>query len=131
MVPPQQYKDTRHEVTKIYEELRIIAGTYKIPVWTASQSNRGSLSKRLVKMEDIAEAFTKAAIADLIIGLCQTEDEKDEKIMRLFVAKSRMSSTNPIVTVIADPDRMIVKGYKDDREDIGDRIHNIKQKKSL
>lgn len=127
MIPPQHYKDTRHEVAKIYEELRIIAGEYNIPVWTASQSNRASLSKRVVKMDDIAEAFSKANIADLIIALCQTEDEKQSKTMRLFVAKTRMTSTNPIVSVIADPDRMIIKAYKDyDTVDITAE-HRIKQ----
>lgn len=129
MVPPQHYKDTRHEVSRIYEELRIIAGAYNIPVWTASQSNRASLSKRIIKMEDIAEAFTKAAIADLILGLSQTDDEKQEKRMRIYVAKSRMSSLNPIVNVIADPDRMRMCSFKasdDVDESLERRLHSVR-----
>lgn len=132
MIPPQQYKDTRHEATKIYEELRIIAGAYNIPVWTASQSNRASLNKRIIKMDDIAEAFTKAAIADLILGLCQTDDEKQEKRMRIFVAKSRMSSLNPIVNVVADPDRMLMRSFHSFNgiaEGMERKIHAIRQSK--
>lgn len=90
MIPPQKYRDTRHEITKIYEELRILAGYFEIPVWTASQGNRVSLSKRTIDMRDIAEAFAKANIADLIIAICQTEEEKMEKEMRLYIAKTRM-----------------------------------------
>lgn len=109
MIPPQKYKDTRHEVTKIYEELRILAGHFDIPVWTASQGNRVSLSKRTIDMRDIAEAFAKANIADLIIAICQTEEEKQEKEMRLYIAKTRMNETNPTVPVVADLKRMLMR----------------------
>ena len=112
MVPPQNYKDSRHEVTKIFEELRILAGHHRIPVWTASQANRASLARRIIGLESIAEAFAKANIADLVLALCQTEDEKEEKDMRIFVAKSRMGSTNPIIPVMCDPDRMILKARR-------------------
>lgn len=124
MIPPQQYKDTRHEVTKIYEELRIIAGEFNIPVWTASQANRGSLDKRVVGIGDIAEAFNKAAIADLVLALCQTPEEKEEKEMRIHVAATRMGSTNPVFPVMADPDRMLMKGIREkgtDESDSSDR----------
>lgn len=109
MVPPQKYKDTRHEVAKIYEELRIIAGYFNVPVWTASQGNRVSLSKRTIDMRDIAEAFAKANVADIIIAVCQTEEEKMEKEMRLYVAKTRMGETNPTIPVVADLKRMLMR----------------------
>lgn len=109
MIPPQKYRDTRHEITKIYEELRILAGYFEIPVWTASQGNRVSLSKRTIDMRDIAEAFAKANIADLIIAICQTEEEKMEKEMRLYIAKTRMGETNPTIAVVADLKRMLMR----------------------
>lgn len=109
MIPPQKYRDTRHEITKIYEELRILAGYFEIPVWTASQGNRVSLSKRTIDMRDIAEAFAKANIADLIIAICQTEEEKMEKEMRLYIAKTRMGETNPTIPVVADLRRMLMR----------------------
>lgn len=130
MIPPEHYKDTRHEISKIYEELRIIAGAYNIPLWTASQTNRAALNKRVIKMDDIAEAFSKANIADLILALCQTDDEKSDKVMRIFVAKTRMSSINPLVEVIADPDRMIMKALRDTSNEleIGKKLHQIREK---
>lgn len=132
MVPPQNYKDSRHEVTKIFEELRILAGHYKIPVWTASQANRASLSRRIIGLESIAEAFAKANIADLVLALCQTEDEKDEKDMRIFVAKSRMGSTNPVIPVMCDPDRMILKARRSwDAGDTSSRSRTDAIKRSL
>jgi len=117
MIPPSRYRDTRHEVTKIYEELRILAGFYDIPVWTASQGNRVSLMKPKITMVDIAESFAKANIADLIIALCQTEEEKYEKEMRLYIAKTRMGETNPTINVIADLKRMVMRSPNNyDRE---------------
>lgn len=108
MTPPNKYADTRHELNKIYQELRILAGAFKVPVWTASQGNRQSVNKRKVDMDDIAEAFGKAGIADIVISLSQTEDEKYEKEMRLFVAGNRIGPGNPVVRVSFDTDRMYI-----------------------
>jgi replicative DNA helicase len=103
------YKESRFEFAKLYEELRILAGHFKIPVWTASQANRVSLSKPTIGMGEIAEAFGKANTADIVIGLCQTEEEKLEKEMRLVVAKNRLGETNPIVSVVCDLSRMVLR----------------------
>jgi len=37
---PKFYKDKRLEIGNIFEELRGLAGEFKVPVWTASQANR-------------------------------------------------------------------------------------------
>lgn len=119
MVPPEKYKDSRHEASRIYEELRIIAGHFKIPVWTASQGNRISLSKKTISMAEIAESFAKANVADLIIGMCQTDDEVLEKEMRLAVCKNRLGPTKPIVPVMCDPSRMLLRSMRgDDMQDV-------------
>ena len=110
MVPPERKQDTRHELLRIYEELRILAGAFKVPVWTASQGNRGSVMKRRVDIDDLAEAFGKAGIADIVISLCQSPEEKEEKIMRLFVAANRIGPGNPMVSLMADTDRMLLLG---------------------
>jgi len=83
------YKERRHDVASNFEELRAIAQEYVMPVWTATQANRSSLSKEVITMADIAESFEKCAIADVIISICQTDDEQDRSMLRLFLAKNR------------------------------------------
>ena len=67
---------------------------YSCPVWTASQANRGALDKAVITIGDLAEAFNKANIADFMVALCQTIEEKEEGIMRWHVAKQRDGEAN-------------------------------------
>ena len=115
-----KYKDKRHEVSSIYKELRILAGAYDIPVWTASQGNRKSMDKRVVTMQDFAESIDKAFTADVVLTLSQTPEEQEELMMRIFIAKQRSGSKNPVIHVICDPDRMLIKSPKrrDQDEDV-------------
>lgn len=87
--PDIQRSDKRFELSDIYRELAAIGGDYDVPIWTASQSNRGSYSKELITPDDISEDIGKAQIADLIIAICQTKEEYDMDKCRLFLAKVR------------------------------------------
>ncbi len=84
-----KFTEERHNIAHIYKELRGWAVEDQISVWTASQANRASLAKRIVTIGDIAEDFSKAAIADVIIALCQTVKEYEAQKMRAFLAKNR------------------------------------------
>ena len=97
-----QYSEKRHEHSHIYETLRGWAVEQEIPVWTATQANRASLSKSQVTVADISEDFGKAMIADVIVGLCQNKKEKDRQEMRLFVAKNRDGTSGMEVLVRTD-----------------------------
>lgn len=110
--PSKSYKDKRSEIAGIYLELRNLAGAFDIPIWTASQANRKSIGKRVVGMDDIAESIDIANIADFIISICQSPEEKEELMARLFVVKTRGHSQNKFVPVISDPDRMLMRALK-------------------
>jgi replicative DNA helicase len=72
-----------------FVKLRGLAVKWQIPVWVASQSNRPAWSKRIIRPDDIAESFRKVHVADVIIGLCRTEEEKRNKKVRFYVGKCR------------------------------------------
>jgi len=71
------------------ESLRRLAGERHVPLWSATQTNRDAINKIIYGMENIGGAYEKAQIVDVIICICQTEDEKRANIWRLFVAKNR------------------------------------------
>lgn len=98
----KRFSEKRHIVTDIYEELRGLAIEFDCAIWTAIQTNRGGLSKKIISMADIAEAFEVAATADVMIALCQTIKEKKANQMRYFFTKVRDSS-----------DSMVYKGKVD------------------
>ena len=89
MRPTQTYAERRTELEILYEELRGVAQEFDCAVWGASQTNRGALAKEVVTIADLAESFGKAAVADFMIAISQTKEEKARGELRYYVAKSR------------------------------------------
>ena len=69
--------------------MRALADELNVAMVTGAQGNRSSLSKKVVTIEDLAEAFAIANIADEVFALCQTIREKQEGKIRGFLTKSR------------------------------------------
>jgi replicative DNA helicase len=83
-------RDGRHqEIEEINEELRGLAGELQVPVWTAAQTNSAGVGKAVLNIDDLGESFAQSKVADVILSICQTKKEYDEKVIRLFFAKNR------------------------------------------
>lgn len=102
----KNYKDDYQEQSHTFSEIRGLASEMNMGVWTATQSNRKSLSKNIVTMEDMADSFKKAAHADIIIALCQTPEEYKANLMRIFIAKNRDNVKEVSITIKNDFSRM-------------------------
>lgn len=100
------YRDPRFGLEDTYTELRRLGVKLGVPVITASQTTRKSLSKHVIDMEDVAESFGKVKVADVIIGICQTPEEEEEQLCRLFIAKSRKASGHPSMRLSMIPETM-------------------------
>jgi len=87
--PVSAQKEKRQELETIYEEMRGLAQEFGCPVWTASQTNRSGLSERLVTMESISEAFNKCFVADFILTLSRTMEDRNNNEGRFYIAKNR------------------------------------------
>jgi len=85
----RQYESMRHELKKVYEDLRNLAMEKNLPIWTASQSNRESATSDIVGLESMAESYGKAQVADVVISISRKPVEKASGMGRLFVAKNR------------------------------------------
>ena len=133
MKPDSKWKERRHEFTDIYNGLRAIAKKHNVAIWTASQSNRASYKKNNIKLDDIAEDWGKAMIADYIIGLCQSAEEAKAKPqkMRLFLAKNRNGEKGIVVDTRVDFARMrmhvIVPVEEEEKEEYGSKKPKVKE----
>ena len=87
--PVRIHKERRNELENTYEELRAIGQTYNCPVWTASQTNRKGLGEQVVGMDSISEAFSKCFVADLILSISRTKEDRNSNHARMYVAKNR------------------------------------------
>lgn len=98
-----------------YREGKALAVKRNIPVWSAVQANMGSLKSDIITPKMIAEATGRIwADADVIVGLCQSEQEEQKKPpeMRLYLGKNRNRSARKIIPLIFDPDLMLMEERK-------------------
>jgi len=90
MKPTTRYKDKRFELESIVENLRGWAGEEKIPIWTASQTNRDGLDTSVVTLKTISESLAKAMVADLIISIGRSPQLMEQGRACYYIAKSRL-----------------------------------------
>ena len=88
----KSYGEKRHELEGNYEELRGLAQELNCVMIVADQTNRGGLDLELVTISNIAEAYSKATVCDLILTVSRTAQDKIEGTGKLYIAKSRLGS---------------------------------------
>jgi replicative DNA helicase len=98
-------------VKAISEEVRGLAVEFNVPVWSASQFNRGSASSSDPSMDGISESFAVNFIADFIIGLIATEELIQKGIVMVKQLKNRYDDMNRIPKFFVGFDRMRQKFY--------------------
>jgi len=85
--------EARHqELGEIYKELRGLAGEMKLPVWTASQTQRSSIQDEVIQADKIASSYEKIMNADLVISLSRKLEDKANHTGRAHVMKNRFGA---------------------------------------
>ena len=126
--PIRTTREKRHDLESIYEELRAIAQEQKCPVWTASQTNRSGLNAEVITMEAISEAYSKCFVADFIVSVSRTIDDKNNDTGRLFVAKNRFGPDGIIYPAKMDLARVKIAILPSTGETIGEiQVNAAKQ----
>ncbi|CCG43313.1 DnaB-like helicase C-terminal domain-containing protein [Magnetospirillum molischianum] len=90
----------------IYVDLRAIAGEEDAAMLTATQTNREGAGKSVAKMTDVAEDFNKIRIADVVISINATDEEKSIGEARLFFAASRNQADGFTLRIKQDREKM-------------------------
>lgn len=101
----RQYESLRHELKLIYEELRCLAHDLKVPVWTASQSNKDGANSDVIDETNMSEGYGKAFVADIIVTLSRKSAEKASGRGRLYLAKNRAGRDGLLFPVKMDTAR--------------------------
>ena len=77
------------EVGSIYEDMRGLAGEYKVPCWSASQSHRAAADSEIITGEQIAESYKKVMISDFVISIARRMEDKLGGTARWHIIKNR------------------------------------------
>lgn len=106
LMAPERYTDNVQENSKsIYVNLRGLAMQEGFAMLTATQTNREGAKKAVATMTDVAEDLNKIRIADVVISINKTEEERALNQCRLYFAASRNQRSGFSVKVEQDIDR--------------------------
>ena len=110
----RMFDSLRHEYKMIYEELRNVAAEINVPIWTASQANRESSNADIVGLNNMAEAYGKAMVSDVVLSVSRKPLEKSTGLGRLFIAKNRAGKDGIVFPIRMDCARSKIKVVDDE-----------------
>lgn len=102
MAAERKHNEERHAFKEIYQGLRAIGIDENLAVLTATQTNRAGNKAATAKTTDVSEDFNKVRLADVLITINSTEEEKKTGQLRLFLAAMRNSEDGITVTCMCD-----------------------------
>jgi replicative DNA helicase len=79
--------------------LRGLASEHELSCWTATQVNRGGMSKRVIKGDNVADSLVKMMTADVVISINEEGEEALQHQKRLYVDKNRKGKSGMEVAI--------------------------------
>ena len=108
LMSPERFMDDKIENSKsVYVALRGFAMQEHIALLTATQTNREGAKAAVAKMTDVSEDINKVRIADIIISINVTDEERALGQARLYFAAVRNGPSGFALSIKQDIDRMI------------------------
>ncbi|MDX5412889.1 MAG: hypothetical protein LPK02_07560 [Rhodobacterales bacterium] len=103
MAPDLRYKDDSiRESASIGMGLRALAKDENVAMVTAIQSNRDGFKAFTAKAEHAAEDFNKVRLADAMFSINATDEERENKEARLYMAAVRNMAGGHTITIEQD-----------------------------
>jgi len=135
--PVNHYDQRRYELETTMEDLRALGQEYNCPIWVPTQTNRAGLDKEIITLEEIAEAFSKAFIADVVLTYSRPNDGSGTNVAgNLYLAKNRLGPDNIVFPAFIDTETSTFKLAApkkittEEAEKINDDFHNENIKKA-
>jgi replicative DNA helicase len=108
--PHRTYNSSHEELDAITKALHGMSKDLNTRIWTATQLNRAGIVMETPDETAIAGALSKLFTVDIALFLAQTTEEREDEIMRIFVAKNRNGPAGRTVKI--DTDYSFMTFYK-------------------
>lgn len=108
-----EYKEKRWDLEGISEELRALAQFYSCSLLTATQSNRTGSNAELITMAEISESFAKVFVADLVMTLTRTREDREMNLGKLYITKNRTGKDGIVYPCFFNPSNVQIKILKE------------------
>lgn len=118
MKPLGSYAEKRHALTDISEGLRNIANNYRIPIWTAHQTNRSAIQEEKINTGHIGESLGIIATVDLALGVGRPDEMKEDNEAMLGIIKNRNGRDGVYIKLLFDTRRVFIEFANENEEGI-------------
>jgi hypothetical protein len=115
----QRYKSIESSysyVKAIAEEVRGLAVEFDVPIFSATQVNRGGFNDVDVDLTDTSESFGLPFTADFFFALIETEEYKTMKKLKVKVLKNRYGTLGNPFIIGVDKARMMLFEAEDEAQ---------------
>lgn len=118
--------ETYSYIKSIAEELRGLAIEKKVPIWSATQTNRSGYQNSDIDLSSTSESFGLPATTDLMLALISTEELENAEQILFKQLKNRYNDLNKFKRFVVGIDKSRMRLY--DVEDVAqdDIIPEIK-----
>lgn len=118
MKPAHDFDNTlRLQIASMYRGVHRVAGAWGVPAWVAQQAGREAdvimKSGGVINMRNAAESFEPCRDADVIVTNNQTDEERQDGMVRLHGAKMREGEGGWTEIVRIDEARSLFKPLSD------------------
>lgn len=120
-----KYELLRLELKEAVQDLRDLAEELDIPIWTALQSNKDGANSDIVDMTNLAEGFSQAQPADVILGLSRKQENKKTGFGHLFIAKNRAGIDGILYKMHLDTAKSTLTLYDSDHKPEQDAVGQV------
>ena len=117
----QKFNARYEEYEYIYEDIRGLLGEFKLPGWTASQSQRSAMQDDVVEADKIAGAYAKIFTADVVFSVSRQTVDKTSNTARVHLIKNRFGPDGMVFPAHLDLSKGQVEIYDADSPD-GQRL---------
>ena len=120
--------NTYERIKSIAEELRAFAVIHDVPIWSATQLNRGGLTKSDVDMTDTAESFGLPQTVDFMMAMTTDDDLRQQGRIAVKQLKNRYNDMYKKSRFLLGVDyaRMKLYDVDDDTRVLSNNTNNIK-----
>ncbi|MHA1814614.1 MAG: DnaB-like helicase C-terminal domain-containing protein, partial [Candidatus Heimdallarchaeaceae archaeon] len=118
MKPLGSYAEKRHALTDISEGLRNIANNYRVPVWTAHQTNRAAIQEEKINTSHIGESLGIIATVDLAFGVGRPDEMKEVNQAMLGIIKNRNGQDGVYKLMTFDTSRVLLELANENEEGV-------------
>lgn len=131
MLPTKSTKNDNSyvEVKRISEELRALAVELGIPIVSAVQTNRKGFGSSGIDLTDISDSIGTAATADVIVGVTQSEELREQGKYNWTILKNRYGINKQSVKISVDYSKMRI--YESDEDNQNTNNHKPSEKEKV